>query len=595
MGTGTLLGHAEEVASESAKAGVDAFAEYVRLNPQAIHQSPDLLAAEFQLDPHLIREVLSELHAPEVKIDPWHRMRKEIAANAAMIWKTFTDFLKDSTRSPIHAILYSLLLGGGVVAVIAILQGFVQSISTAVIVLASIQVVMVFGGFLFHMFTYFQHGRMRYAAIGAGIIFAFSLVMGLLTSFGGEQVKLLVAILGAAVSAIFYFFAGALASLIGGIVKVSQESRKEERLTRQQLIDRLFEVESRLSAMSAGNQQLARRPGIVDRCRNIKSFPLIAFYYGGILGALEVLFHGGFTEWIVPRLSTEMQIRTGDLLFELSFFVVSCLVFGGLGYLAGNVRRATVSILAALAGYTLLLLIPIGSYGLNYVLELFTDPRSFIGNIAFPIVLGMLAGIGAQVDEANFKRHRIRHNDPVQLLAEKIRLQWRLTARTHATCVMSIDVAGSTRMKSGQDQLKVEWSFREYHSLIETVVGQYEGQVFSTAGDGAIISFSECESAIDAAKNFLMHLENFNDTKNMLDLPFQVRIGIHAGQTETHLTDAPFHNLIDTAAHIEKVAPVGGIAISSKVANLLQDIPLVELPTKVDSHPVSILVDRPLA
>src|SRR5690606_547747 len=174
---------------------------------------------------------------------------------------------------------------------------------------------------------------------------------------------------------------------------------------------------------------------------------------------------------------------------------------------------------------------------------------------------------------------------------ELVKLQWRLNPKTQATCVLVVDVARSTAMKANADPLKIEWSFREYQLLIEGWVNRNNGEVLSTAGDGAVATFATCNEAMLCAKQIQTEMPRFNARVNRLDDPFRLRIGLHTGETSAQMADVQYNELIDIAAQVESHSPVGDIAVTERVARFLPNAAFAALKEEVAGQPVSIVLN----
>ena len=210
-------------------------------------------------------------------------------------------------------------------------------------------------------------------------------------------------------------------------------------------------------------------------------------------------------------------------------------------------------------------------------------------------LLAGISGIASHVDEQTKRYRRLRERDPAIVLAEIVQIQWRLNPRIEATCVMSVDVANSTKMKAAADPLDVEYSFRAFQDLVARIATSQGGVVLSTAGDGAVLTFSSCIDALYAGKEIQSEIARFNGGVNRLDVPFRVRVGIHTGKTSAQLSDVPFNEIIDIAAHVERDAPVGGIAITYPVLEHVKEERVAEMREQIDGHKVYFVLNPTLA
>ncbi len=130
---------------------------------------------------------------------------------------------------------------------------------------------------------------------------------------------------------------------------------------------------------------------------------------------------------------------------------------------------------------------------------------------------------------------------------------------------VSVDVVGSAGLKRGENPVLVELSFRAYHQWVAAIVEQYGGEVYSTAGDGAMCRFHNPDDAVNAAKELQKQLPTLNQHQNRMSKPFVIRCGVHSGEVVTQ-EQVPVAQLfsvaIDIAAHLQQVAPSGTVAIS---------------------------------
>ena len=238
----------------------------------------------------------------------------------------------------------------------------------------------------------------------------------------------------------------------------------------------------------------------------------------------------------------------------------------------------------------------INVFHMNYLKDNYNWVSFSIASFGYLIVtlFGYLGGI---VQRRAAEELSLAQNDPASILAEMVRIQWRLSDRTNMVCVMVVDAAKSSEMKSFADPLAVEYSFREYQTLLEDLSKHLDGRVHSTAGDGAVIAFNSAEAAFTAAKRIQTDIERFNREDNRLQLPFRLRVGLHLGEVVGDLDEVEFTEVIDIAAHVQAAAPVGGIAVTERVAEHLDADEFVPLARQVDGQNVLLalnpLVDKP--
>jgi class 3 adenylate cyclase len=189
------------------------------------------------------------------------------------------------------------------------------------------------------------------------------------------------------------------------------------------------------------------------------------------------------------------------------------------------------------------------------------------------------------------KEVSLQRNDQATLLAEMVRIQWKLSNEAAAVCVLVVDAAKSSEMKASADPLAVEYVFREYQEWLEAICNAREGRVHSTAGDGAVVAFHTCGLALSAARRIQTDLFQFNKDVNRLQQPFRLRIGLHTGEIIGDINEVQFTEVIDIAAHIESACPIGGIAVTDDVVQRLPDEQFVDLDVMVDGHRVYLVTN----
>ncbi len=156
------------------------------------------------------------------------------------------------------------------------------------------------------------------------------------------------------------------------------------------------------------------------------------------------------------------------------------------------------------------------------------------------------------------------------LLKQYFLLGDRLRSQIIHGVFLAIDIAGSTKLKDGQDPLIVEYSFREYHSFVESILTSHGVALFTWAGDGSMSLFNESRNAVDAAIELLEKLAEFNQGGNKLPQPFRVRCGIHCGDVHADGStriERIFSTVVDIAGHLQKRAETNGLLISEAVLN----------------------------
>ena len=279
------------------------------------------------------------------------------------------------------------------------------------------------------------------------------------------------------------------------------------------------------------------------------------------------------------------ETQLSGLLLAVGIAVLSLLGMTLIGFLSRNVLKALG--LGALGGITTIAvqLIPIGGYGVKHVIAISNLIPNLLGLAAIVIFSGF-AGLAGELNERAALRGNVDRNDPAAIMAEMLRIQWRLSEGKQNVCVLVIDAAKSSRMKAEADPLDAEYSFRLYQEWIARICHQFSGKVHSTAGDGAVVAFATCEKAFAAAKRLQTDVVRFNREENILTLPFQLRIGLHHGAVSAQIDEVEFTEVIDIAAHVEGRATVGGIAVTNDVIDVLDPAQFIPMAEEVDGKQI---------
>jgi len=254
-------------------------------------------------------------------------------------------------------------------------------------------------------------------------------------------------------------------------------------------------------------------------------------------------------------------------------------VFGMLALVALTLGLYTVSVsrdrkVAAIAGAILVG----GYYAMNAIFAfILRVPTHIESLLLIPCTLGgALGGIVLHkiVDQY---RGKLGLKDPAkerqQLLSQLVALQDKLRSGEQSITFLSVDIVGSTKMKEQSDPLSIEFTFNEYHQFVERVTRKYGGRVHSTAGDGVTCAFENAQQAFSAARNIQMGILEVNTFRNKIGIPIRLRVGLHTGTVLTptagDIKSLNYAHVIDIAAHIQKVSPTGGIAVSDATAMYL--------------------------
>jgi len=266
---------------------------------------------------------------------------------------------------------------------------------------------------------------------------------------------------------------------------------------------------------------------------------------------------------------TEVLLHSNYSVFQ----TIACVVALGAAYNSGMAKTAkSAAVTGAIFG------------AIAYVLGSVFAMVLMIRNLEFPPSLVFVAagfcsmvGLGAQAIAHSGKKGTAKGDRNAAarqtLLKQLVDLQEQLREGQQAATFLSLDVVGSTKMKLDADPLAVEFTFTEYHNFVERISEKHFGKIHSTAGDGITVAFEHPQNAFNAARQIQTGLVEFNAFRNKIDQPLQLRAGIHSGQVVApeagNMTSINFASVIDIAAHLQKEAPVGGIAVSDAASGAI--------------------------
>ena len=558
---------------------------HLRSHPRDAEREPAELAHELGLDPLFVERVLQAVDPPEAEAPDEIRLRISLRPLYDVVRVGLAHFDR-ITRRPLWFLLATILAGAllsvGLQQFTAsarlseFSRGFQLSLGSTALVLVTI--------FVLHMGLFFRHAKVRFALYGGFglwlVLMPISVVGLWQTSETCRDQWLLVglATFGVSLLCVFYAAIGAFCAVVGGWVQLRRLERYEERMSRQDLLARYFELQSRFRRATAA--------GVHSEAW--EEWPMVAAFrrlprrwsalLGLLLGLVTVLITGPLAVRAagpgpnVPRLLTDATVT-----------VLIFLVHLAIGFLCGSRKTALAASAAASVAAAIPALIPIVGFGPMYYIDPAHVVDLFTGTL-FLLFVAWIAAVGSEVHARTLHQANLEQNDQASLTAEMLRIQWRLSDGAMNVCVLFVDVARSREMKFKVDPLAVQ----EWVGITCEGLG---GRVHGTSGDGAVVAFRTCEDAFAASRRLQTELGDFNRRWNRLGKPFRLRIGLHVGHVAGDLNDVQFTDVIDVAAHLQTVAPVSGIAVSEKVAKALPDEDFVPLAREVDGHKVFLALN----
>ena len=162
-----------------------------------------------------------------------------------------------------------------------------------------------------------------------------------------------------------------------------------------------------------------------------------------------------------------------------------------------------------------------------------------------------------------------------QLYKEYRKIQQTLKEARRKRCAfLSVDVVGSTGMKSGETEIAITSTFRAYEELLRRTFKATRAWKESWTPDGVMICYLNREDAIKAAQTILEQLLVFNHRDNALKTAFDVRCGINEGDVvvfEDSDLEKLVEHVIDVAGHMQKHAKPRTLRLSKDLYDVLQD------------------------
>jgi class 3 adenylate cyclase/CheY-like chemotaxis protein len=159
--------------------------------------------------------------------------------------------------------------------------------------------------------------------------------------------------------------------------------------------------------------------------------------------------------------------------------------------------------------------------------------------------------------------------EPPQTLPEYLNLQ----AKT--STFVSIDVVGSTTLKTGENEQDIIYTFLGYQKLVSQLTLVHQGEVIHIAGDGLMCRFAQPAQAARAAKAILEAMPPFNRRQNHLSRPIAIRVGVHTGevlQTEAQSSGQIISQTLDLTAKLQQYAPTNTARFSEATVSQIKDL-----------------------
>lgn len=574
--------------SEAARA----FVEYLRQHPEAARTDPEALALRFGLDSRLVRQAVARIpHSERME----ERAPSRIADHAGWLVSALDTLLDRAATRPVFFEVASFLVAFGLGYAFSLVpfrtgpgldgSAFRSSVQISAYLVA-------FGiALILQMGVFYRRRMARFAAFGGlalWALLALPVMIQVWAQYQGENelnrgVQVLIVGLAMFLPGLIYAGCAVLATLAGGYVHLRRSELEWERMSRQELLERYFELQKRLD----------RSVVTPDEGQAWEAWP----------GVSTVMHHPVWSAAIIGLASGIAQVgiyfafgipagdNAGPLAFDILLGIktlAAFVFFGGATFLSGSAGRGMLAAMAYCVSTWLPGLIPLGGFGAPYIARSFLLQTLSLG---FHLIIGAILGVGATIQRRAAREHRLQRDDQAMIVSEMLEIQWRLEEDATSVTVLVVDAAKSTAMKVGADPLDVEYSFREYQMWIAECCAMFGGRVHSVAGDGAVVAFGSPSTALAAARRIQTDVVRFNAELNRLPKPFRLRLGLHAGRVAGDLNDVQFSEVIDIAAHVESIAPVAGIAATGAVVSGLNPEEFLPLAREVDGQPVYLTLN----
>lgn len=148
------------------------------------------------------------------------------------------------------------------------------------------------------------------------------------------------------------------------------------------------------------------------------------------------------------------------------------------------------------------------------------------------------------------------------------------SARRKRCAFLSVDVVGSTQMKTGEEDTAITVTFKAWEETLNATFEQHGAWKLAWTPDGVMVCFLQLDLAIAAGQRALASLKQFNHSRNKLRTSFRVRCGLSEGEVaiyEDSKLEKIADHVIDVAGHMQKQARPNTLWVSSEVYGLMGD------------------------
>lgn len=157
---------------------------------------------------------------------------------------------------------------------------------------------------------------------------------------------------------------------------------------------------------------------------------------------------------------------------------------------------------------------------------------------------------------------------------------------------LSVDIAGSTQMKVGEEQAAIEHDFGQYKTFVTGIFQSHGVLKVAWTPDGQMACFPNIDSAVNAGKAVIQGLRKFNREVKLMKSDFVVRCGVNAGfvyMDDKVPLEEVSDRVIDIAGHMQKHAAPNTVSVAKTLAEpLTAGHGFRATDQVVDDHPVYV-------
>ncbi len=156
-------------------------------------------------------------------------------------------------------------------------------------------------------------------------------------------------------------------------------------------------------------------------------------------------------------------------------------------------------------------------------------------------------------------------HDRAELLRQFVETKKKLDSFGRDLAFLSIDVVDSTGMKVGEEKPIIEHAFREYKQFVDRIFTAHAVLKAAWTPDGVMACFTTVDAAVNAGREVIEGLDEFNKSTNPMRRPFVVRCGVNSGFVyfdESVPLEEVSDRVIDIAGHMQKHAPPNTVCVA---------------------------------